>query len=526
MAMIIVMSLAGKGWTVEEPPDSLPDPSEWAGWQSYSRFDIETTYPSFGAVFDVLVSSSVNEEWDSTTMATFIQFVLDEEESNDTDIFPRMWSYFCYADTGSVYDGIEYGAYNSILLYIYDSSDFSCPPSSNWYCLGYSWFNGAFPDELVLSASDGKTPDEVARDAFAHELQHLCWVANGYPSMYRNANESMSTAAEYMWKSWEVQPANIYDISYDASVFRCEHCDPPRKYLVERNWMGYLYDYFRGSPTDPSDDLIYKWIRQKDEIGSGEVTMRTLAQVLGGSEYDWIDGSTGDERLATAFQWFLVAKFCDAPDFAFDSRFGYEDFSPVRVAGLFLDLDSSIPPGNTPQLPVDCPGETRRGYCPNLDPPVPPENSGPWNVRILPPSYELGVESENAMTEVSGIYRDGDDTPADMTDGDKSRDYIDIAIYGTDYIIFKAGDYYQDDDGHEFHFSLEGESPTPPTDNTEVKAWVIGYNSEEDTLQLHPEDIVFIEPMGIHPDSTSGSIVVTDFGAASSPLSPRSPSWR
>jgi hypothetical protein len=510
-ATVLVMSLAGNAWTVEEPPGPILDPLQSIEWQTYNRFDIETTYPSFGRVFNVWVSPRVNAEWDSTTMATFIQLVLDEDESNDTDILPVMWSYFCYADTGTVYDGIQFDGYDSITLYIYDRLDFTCPPGPSDYCKGYSWYF-RWSNKLRLSASDNKSPAEVARDAFTHELQHLCWAANGLLQDYNSANESMSVLAGCMWKAWEVQPPNIYDISYDASVFRCERCDPYSKYLVEQCWMAYLYETFRGSPTDPTDDLIYKWIRQKDEMGYGEVTMRTLARVLGGSEYDWIDGATGAERLATVFQWFLVAKFCDAPDFAPDSRFGYRNFSPVRVEGLFLDLSPPVPPGHTPQLPVDCPGVTGPSACPNRDPPVPPENTGAWNVRILPPSYELDRQSENVMTEVSGIYRDGDDTPADTTDGDKSRDYIDIAIYGTDYIIFKAGSYFQDSDGHEFHFSLEGESPTPPTDNTEVKAWVIGYSSTEDTLQLHPEDIVFIEPMSVHPDSTNGSVVVTDFG--------------
>lgn len=58
-------------------------------------------------MFDVLVSAQVNAERDSTTTATFIHLVLDEEESNDSDIFPVMWGYFCHADTGTVYDGIE-----------------------------------------------------------------------------------------------------------------------------------------------------------------------------------------------------------------------------------------------------------------------------------------------------------------------------------------------------------------------------------------------------------------------------------
>jgi hypothetical protein len=522
MTVILIMGLAGAAGAVEEPADysSDPphDPAQSDIWQRYDRFDIGAAYPSFGRVFDVWVSPRVNAAWDSSTMATFIHLVMDEDESNDADIFPLEWHYFCYADSGTVYDGIHINSYeprDSISLFIYDRMDFSCPPEDPDLCKGYSFYSDA-QFGVVLSASGGKRPEEVARDAFAHELQHLCWFANFISFRhrcvygYRNANESLSMAAEYMWKSWEVNPPNVYDISYDASVFRCERCDPNAKYLVERCWMGYLYEHFRGTPGDPTDDLIYRWIRQEDEDGYGEVTMRSLARVLDGTEYAWIDGTNGDERLATVFQWFLVAKFCDAPDLAPDARFGFREYSPVRVDGWFCDLSPPVPPGHTPQLPVDCPGPT--SGCYHLDEPVPEENSGPWNVRILPPSYELGVDNENVTTEVSGIYRDGDDTPADTTDGDKSRDYIDVALYGTDYIIFKAGDFFQDGDAHEFRFSFQGVSPAPPLERTAVKAWAIGYSSSEDTLQLHPEDIVFIEPIPVHPHGTNGRTVVSDFG--------------
>ncbi|MBP2680192.1 MAG: hypothetical protein H6Q78_55 [Candidatus Krumholzibacteriota bacterium] len=516
---LVITFLVSPVLGVDEPPDSLqPLPPSAFAYHLYDGFDIGSYYPAFDGVFQLWVTDGIEASWDSAGVAQFIESVMDNDSTNSEDVFPSVWNYFCYGDSNAAYAAIEVTiGYNTnvrvINLWLYDRGDFDCsgqyPPPE---CRGYSWWQNGTND-LTLNGTD-KPIAEVARDAFAHELQHLCFAANygsgTFPHVYGSVNESLSTLAEYIWRAWEVIPANIYDQSYDASIFRCEHCDPYSKYMVEQVWMGYLFDVFRGSEADPTDDLAYQWLRQKDVNGVGDITLESLAEILEDADYEWLDGDTGDERLQSLYQYFLVAKFCNAPDFVGDGRFGYDDFSPVSNLGFFLDLCDDYDPGATPQTPVDCPASPQG--CPFYPNPVPPGHGGCWNVRILPPSYILGSSSENTMAEVSGIYRDGDDTPADTTDGDKSRDYIDVAIYGTDYIIFKAGNYFQDGDGHEFHFSLEGESPTPPTTNTEVKAWVIGYSSVEDTLQLHPEDIVFIEPVSIDPDSTSGSLIVTDFG--------------
>ncbi len=353
---------------------------------------------------------------------------------------------------------------------------------------------------------------EIARDAFVHELQHLCFRANQgtgwFPTVYASTDETLSTCAEYMWKAWEVVAPNTYDQSYDSSVFRCERCDLYEKYYVEQLWVGYLYDALKGDPADPTDDVVYKWLRYRDAGGKMEITMNSLAEVLADPSYWWVGGTTGAERLQNVFRNFLVAKFCDAPGFGSDSRYGYVDLDPVGDLGFFKDLNAWYDTLATPQTPVDCPAPSK--VCPDYPAPVPAGHAGYWNVRILPPSYSLGDWSEGVMDTVSGIYKDGDDTPTDPNDGDSSRDYIDLALWGTDYIIFRAGSYYQDGHEHMLKFWLSGDDSVAA--NTAVLGSVIGYGSDEEMLQQHPENILFIEPLEVEPGTAHAEISLADFG--------------
>ena len=57
----------------------------------------------------------------------------------------------------------------------------------------------------------------------------------------------MSTLAEYLVDSWR---PHVFDLSYDASVLRGEPCDQKSKYEVEKIWMSYLYEVFKGNAAD------------------------------------------------------------------------------------------------------------------------------------------------------------------------------------------------------------------------------------------------------------------------------------
>lgn len=449
-------------------------------------------------VFDLYVMNGVVSRWDADDISYFIESIMDNDSTElSDDIFAKVWDYFCFGDSNSAYAGVRYTAYGGSIvydrigIYLYHSDDLPNPCQDyGKMCDGYSTAGRDF----VILNSTNESLDYVLGQGFAHEFQHVCFAAN-WNNMnygYNHINETLSTLAEYMVNSWRRKE---WDHSYDDSFYwPSANSDPqdfcqPNDYVIPKIWMIYLYDHFIGSLEDITDDLVYNWLRDP------QLSMEGLANALAAPEYSWLGGSTGAERLRNLVQFFAVAKFTDAPDFETNDRFGFEDFDPVGRVGLFLDNCDWFAPGAVPAEPVDCPGapwDTLPGGC--------------WNVRMIPPSYILDSSNEQIMTTVSGIY----------TDDDGSHDYIDVPTYGADYIIFKAHSYFQDGGEHEFHFSMNGGYGVQGI-YPEVKVWVIGYNSVEDALQLHPEDLVFIEPVNVeltatNPDSFRCDAVVSDFG--------------
>jgi len=175
----------------------------------------------------------------------------------------------------------------------------------------------------------------------------------------------------------------------------------------------------------------------------------TLANQLWDSDFDWVGGSDAGDRFRIVYRNFLAAKFANAPDFATNTKYGIEGLNSYSNLFFFRDNCTYADTSATPMLPVDCPPHSG-GY--------PSGHIGCWNVRILPPSYELTNANENSFVTVpgaSGVYTDGDDT-ADAYDGDGSKDYVNVACGGTDYILFRAGAYYDDGGDHILRLRLYG----------------------------------------------------------------------
>lgn len=485
------------------------------------ELNIGSEFVAFANTFDLYVMDGVVSRWGPDSVRVFCGKILDDAQDNSYDIFPRIWAYFCHADGDPSYEGIsvDFGGgvvLNKISIYLYDTTNINCNLGGYYYecrgdnpnCYGASYVPGYL--SLVINASQYKrqygvgcslrTVDNVVRRGFGHEMQHACFNANGFPPYYINANESLATLSE--WISHAVQEKGV-DVSYDSSVLRNERCDPYEKYYVEQTWMVYLYEAYDGGNSDITDDLVYRWIRKLIN-GQNRITMHSLAAVLSEPDFAWVGGASGDERLANVFQGYAVAKYANATDASTDGRFGYRNYDPQREVAMFKD-EATYYWGlaqNPPQTPVpptlDCP----------LGPAVPLIQSGNWNVRILPPEFVLGSSLENQTRLVSGIYT-LDVPTSPLFDG--SRDVIDIGIYGTDYIVFRADTYFQDGHAHEFHCDLREVNPAPGP-GYQPKVWAIGYDIATGDLTQEPGHVQFVQPVSVV--NNNASLVVTDFGGS------------
>ncbi len=482
-----------------------------------NEFDLPSIFLAFSQVFDLYVSDGVSDRWSQSEWEDVIGAIMSNDTTvTDDDVFGVVWAYFTReeADSNESHAGVRFNIYGTdstytkIKIRLYDTADLPspCPSNYGYACNGYSFQSR---NEVTINASPSNSMEVVLGLGIGHELQHLCWAANGSVGGYESANETMSTLAEYLLNAWRTQ---VFDLPYDASVLRYEDCDLNSKYQIEKMWAIHLYEVFKGNAADPTDDLLYRWIHS-DLTAATRMRLSGLASTLWDTDYSWVGGADATDRLNKVFANFLSAKFCNAPDFGAHGEFGLGAVNTVRNFALFLDNCSWYAQGATPASPVDCPENPGPGGG---------NHAGCWNVRVVLPEHVLTDDHENTMTTLSGIYEDGD-APLPVSDGDGSTDYIDVAQYGTDYVVFRAGEYYEDDGEHELEIRIGGNAKHqtpgyPETSRIAPFGWVIGYCCEEDTLQVHPQDIVFVEPITFSPSTTLGDtviarpIVVTDFG--------------
>ncbi len=460
----------------------------------------------FSQVFELYVTDTVSERWNQSEWLDIIETIMSPDTTDmSDDIFGIVWSYFVRDDADEnpsnafVEFKIDLLTYPVIRIRMYDFAD--VPGLGG----NASQFRNVITVNATESGQHAISMENMLGQGVAHELTHVCWAANGQDieyGGYYSLNETMATLTEHFMGT--SRPL-IYDVSYDASFMREELCDVRSKYTVERMWMSYLYETFVGNVGDATDDLVYRWIRSDAEV-EDRMKLSELAEILWDEDFDWIGGVDAADRLHLMFANFLAAKFANAPIFRPHGEFGIGSLNTVTDFGLFLD--NCLTACSNPMEPVDCPGPD--GY--------PFGHGGCCNVRMLIPEYELSEANEDVLTNASGIYEDGD---ALGVAGDGSKDYIDVYQWGTDYILFRAGEYYIDDGKHEFEIRITGTAKNGGQPDSYVRArpagWVMGY-SDDETPQLHPENLVFVEPLIFSPASTAGEtidarpVIVSDFG--------------
>jgi parallel beta-helix repeat protein len=466
-----------------------------------NEFDLyaNNDFKAFRQVFHLHLTEHVSTRFSTGDWEGILNAIMNNDTTaTDDDVFSKVWNYFVRddADSNSYHAGVRFKSgtfgptYTWINIYLYDPRD--AP-------FNYSFAN----DNNVWVRADSDEPTTfILGEGLAHELQHICFDANGYPDGYLGINESLSTVAEYLLDGWgHIRP---YNLSYDASFMDHEPCDIGSflspKYRSYKAWMLYLYEVLQGNSSDPTDDALYRWVR----IDAGvehRLWLDTLAELLwDDGSYDWIGGANATDRLNRLYANFLAAKYCNAPDFApTHGEFGIGPVNTVTDLGFFTDNDdfNVVPNVKSPDTPIDCP---------------PYENLGNlwfWTVRVLVPSYTLDGDDDGVTTSKAHLYYAAD----------TSRDSIDVYNGGTDYVEFRAGSYFNDGEEHELHLKVRGRPiETGATNGIKPVGWVLGYSSNDDTLQVHPEHLVFVEPLSFTPTTTTSdssfarTVIVGDFG--------------
>lgn len=481
-------------------PEGIPAYTTHLYGTGPGELDINTLYPEFCKVFDLYVTDQVVATWTEQDFRDFIEGVLDNDPSDTSDdVFAIVWNYFCFADEDPSYPEIRYNTnpYNPVYITKIRIELFGVGDK-------YPLSSSATITTLYLNSTANGDMLGVLGQAFAHEFQHLCHMANKmvYDILANPTSsgvfliEPFATLPEHMVGSYRSN--SYWDYPYDASIYVNEQCDIDRKYVVFKAFMMYVYETFINNPADITDDLFYQWLRfpspypdQSTPNPDLLVDLSSLSQLLWSPQYDYLGGKNSGERFKNFFTNFAVAKFANAPDFGDNHLFGYPNGNTMTDLHFFQDRRNwfddcdGVPP--TPDPAGECYGVT----VPSWYTPSDGCHGGPWNVRMLVPTYELTSINQDNMTTVSGMY----------TDPDGSKDWIDVALYGTDYIIFKAGVDFQDGQQHEFRFEMTGSTHPaqdpfyPWTEEPEIRMQAIGYSSGVEPLQLHPENIVFIEPV-------------------------------
>ena len=367
-----------------------------------NEFDLPSAFLAFSQVFDLQVTNGVSDRWTRSEWEDVISGIMSNDTtSTDDDIFGIVWSYFVRegADSNLSHAGVRFSvygtAYTKIRILMYDRADLPSSCDDATYGVACRGGSSYVLDRLLINASPSQSQSAVVGLGVAHELQHLCFKINGRQG-YQDINETLSTLAEYFVNSWR---ALVYDLSYDASFLRNEPCDENDKYQVERMWISYLYEVFKGNTVDPVDDLIHRWIHDSTSP-SYRLELGTLEDLLWDSDFDWVGGVNESDRLDKVVGNYLVAKFCNAPAFGEDGEFGIGPLNTFLDFGLYQDNCDWKAQGSNPYTP-DCPSNFPF-YPDSL------EHRGCWNVRVVLPEYNIGNEQENSMVSVSGTYEDGD----------------------------------------------------------------------------------------------------------------------
>jgi hypothetical protein len=289
-----------------------------------------------------------------------------------------------------------------------------------------------------------------------HEFQHLASASRGANSGPGFPNEMQSQTAEYLVGA-SVRDAQraILNSVYDRGLVNVDSPDgfDIHHYTNWYLWGIYLSQHFAADTTQVEDDLIYKWVRNRNELGVYDQQMHGLAHVLEAPEYAGLGGATGSARLRNLYHNYVLAKWIDNPSPSFYSgRLGFgRGINPYETPGYF---DNSFAP-----------------FAKN-------------SANEVPPRFNVGqarVASDSTYA-IGGVWQVTDESACGQR---VSADTIGIWLYGSDYIQFDADDYFTSNGKQNtFHFRMNWDPAKYPGGGSlnSLRVAAIKYSVKGDSL--------------------------------------------
>ncbi|MCJ7508264.1 MAG: T9SS type A sorting domain-containing protein [candidate division Zixibacteria bacterium] len=408
---------------------------------AFHKYDT-SNFPVFDNCFELYVTDGVVQNWGDEYISDFINLVLDNDTTNNSDIFPVVWNYFNPNDLDSSQAGIRFtiwdSTYTKIKYYLYDPNDAQSCNGSNPsnFCKGYGWYAGGnifYSAIRVRYGTELLYPgDPLIMGLFAHELQHLCNQAN---TNYNNEwmNETKSELARFLtgYKKVNVGVFN-YNIAFDNPLpWFSPGPRPTSKYWHWYLWGVYLYEQFPGLTDSIYDDLWYQYIRRESGTFSG---MYSLARMFEKDEFKRYD-LYGADLLREVFTNWAMANLLDDTTIE-DGKYGYKNVRAKDEIG-YLKINY----GNPDSL-------QNYGYTPAL--------------------HLIDTSFVNNQHNYSTIY---------------GQDSIFVYLYSADYIKLLADPSLDNGTTYELDFQLEKEELTS-TPNILLLAKAVSFDQQGKVLSV------------------------------------------
>lgn len=437
--------------------------------------------------------------WTQADYDSFMTAVFEDTGSGFSGVFPKVWNYFCEEDLAAAEDSVEFvmdvsgndSTFTHINISLYHELDFCrgvlpqsscdvdptiCDPTKRTY-ESYG-FGGQMHNSLIYAVNESegyalpKAPLMSGAEAgganlgFSHELGHMAIAANnGVANNGGRSGEFLATCAEFVGGTvWE----NSYAISRVNQPISEKTYGGRPPYNAYRLFNAYLFAHYSGSPSDITDDLIYKFARTPNQYFS------QLTTILNDDFGSLLPGSTVEEKTESLFSQFALARYIDSPTYAGGTYgFGNTGVSPRHFGWFEWGTHAALDTNRVLWMPPDilCGQELR----------------------------ELGPFSTSTWTDT-----------IDTTNSVKTRD-LEVAPSASEYFIFRADTTYLAAAGGPRDLEISIQSPSHPS-TVEFRIDYIRYNTAVGDLHLTQPSSLEIDLPVDHTGLLDHSFSIENFG--------------